>query len=58
MKKENTISEEMQEMSKFLRDFAVVLYSYQEDLKVQKFTDKQAFSLIRDFQKETITKQE
>lgn len=41
---------EMEQLSAALSDIAILLFQYKQDLVKQKFTEQQAFQLVRDYQ--------
>lgn len=45
------IIQALEQMQAMLRDLSPVLWSYKEDLKKQGFTEEQAFTLARDYQR-------
>ncbi|MEK4247119.1 hypothetical protein MKZ20_17620 [Psychrobacillus sp. FSL K6-2684] len=41
---------ELEQLSAGLADIAILLFQYKQDLVKQKFTEQQAFQLVRDYQ--------
>lgn len=49
------ITQQLDQMMAMLRDFSPVLWTYYSDLKKQGFSDDQAFILVRDYQRTTMS---